>query len=56
MGIAIYLAGQPQAESAYRIVQEYYQTAAVVVREDAEQFARDYFGAGPGCGWRKMTG
>jgi GNAT superfamily N-acetyltransferase len=33
---------------AYAIVQEYYDAVDVVVRDDAESFARDYFGAGSG--------
>lgn len=37
-----------RAEEAYAIVQEYYAAVDVVVREDAESFARDYFGEGAG--------
>jgi GNAT superfamily N-acetyltransferase len=48
MGIRVYRAEGSQIESAYGIVKEYYQAAAVVVREDADQFAKDYFGAGTG--------
>jgi N-acetylglutamate synthase-like GNAT family acetyltransferase len=37
-----------RVEEAYAIVQEYYEAVGVVVREDAEEFAREYFGAGAG--------
>lgn len=37
-----------RVEDAYRIVQEYYDAVDVVVREDAEEFTREYFGAGGG--------
>lgn len=33
---------------AYAIVQEYYEAVGVVLREDAESFAREYFGDGSG--------
>lgn len=35
-------------EEAYAIVQEYYAAVDVVVREDAEEFAHEYFGDGAG--------
>lgn len=37
-----------RVEEAYAIVQEYYAAVDVVVREDAEEFAREYFGEGAG--------
>lgn len=37
-----------RAGEAYAIVQEYYAAVAVVVREDAEEFAHEYFGEGAG--------
>jgi ribosomal protein S18 acetylase RimI-like enzyme len=37
-----------QLEEAYAIVQEYYEAIGVVVREDAKEFAREYFGASAG--------
>jgi ribosomal protein S18 acetylase RimI-like enzyme len=37
-----------RVEEAYVIVQEYYEAVGVVVREDAEEFAREYFGQGAG--------
>ena len=40
--------GLERSEEAYRIVQEYYDAVDVVVREDAETFAREYFGEGAG--------
>ena len=33
---------------AYAIVREYYEAVGVVVRDDVESFARDYFGDGSG--------
>jgi GNAT superfamily N-acetyltransferase len=35
-------------DDAYGIVQEYYDAVGVVVREDADSFAREYFGPGAG--------
>lgn len=46
--IRIERAGPGQVEDAYRIVQEYYGAVDVVVREDAEEFAHEYFGPGAG--------
>ena len=37
-----------RAEEAYAIVQEYYDAVDVVVREDAEEFAHEYFDEGAG--------
>jgi GNAT superfamily N-acetyltransferase len=37
-----------RVDEAYEIVQEYYAAVDVVVREDAEEFAREYFGPGSG--------
>ena len=48
MGLKVYLASRAEIEKAYAIVQEYYEAAAVVVREDAAQFAGEYFS--DGCG------
>ena len=41
-------AADSQIEGAYAIVQEYYEAAAVVVREDLDEFAREYFVDGGG--------
>jgi len=35
-------------DEAYAIVREYYEAVGVVVRDDPESFAQDYFGAGSG--------
>lgn len=35
-------------EEAYAIVQEYYEAVGVMVREDADKFAHEYFGDGAG--------
>ena len=48
VSIQVYRATEKQAEMAYAIVQEYYQAAAVVVREDREKFGKEYFGEGAG--------
>jgi GNAT superfamily N-acetyltransferase len=37
-----------EADSAYEIVQEYYEAARVVARDSREEFARFYFGDGSG--------
>lgn len=37
-----------RVEEAYRIVQQYYDAVDVVVREDADEFGRGYFGPGAG--------
>lgn len=37
-----------RVDEAYAIVQEYYDAVDVVVREDADSFARVYFGPGAG--------
>jgi GNAT superfamily N-acetyltransferase len=46
--IRIERAGIDRVEEAYAIVQEYYEAVGVMVREDAEKFAREYFGEGAG--------
>jgi len=46
--IRVYRATKEQAELAYAIVQEYYEAAAVVVRENREKFEKEYFGEGAG--------
>ena len=48
MGLKVYIASKFEMEKAYAIVQEYYEAAAVVVREDAAQFAGEYFKDGSG--------
>lgn len=47
-GIRVCRAADSQIERAYAIVREYYETAAVVVREDLDEFAREYFIEGGG--------
>lgn len=42
-------------KKAYAIVQEYYAAVDVVVREDAEEFAHEYFGDGAGI-WLARDG
>lgn len=46
--IRIERASLGQMEEAYAIVREYYEAVGVVVRDDGEAFAREYFGAGSG--------
>jgi GNAT superfamily N-acetyltransferase len=48
MAVKVHRAGRSEVETAYRIVQEYYEAAAVVVREDAAKFAEEYFADGAG--------
>ena len=48
MSVKTYRAEDSQAKTAYGIVQEYYEAAAVMVREDFDQFAKDYFAPGTG--------
>jgi GNAT superfamily N-acetyltransferase len=48
VNVRIYRAAETQIELAYGIVQEYYAAAFVVVREDREEFRRQYFGDGTG--------
>lgn len=43
MAARIYRASETQRELAYRIVEEYYRAASVVVREDAQEFVDEYF-------------
>jgi ribosomal protein S18 acetylase RimI-like enzyme len=44
-----------QVEEAYRIVQEYYDAVDVVVRDDAGEFAHEYFGPSAGI-WLASNG
>lgn len=46
--IRIERASLERIDEAYAIVREYYEAVGVVVRDDAESFARDYFGGGSG--------
>ncbi len=48
MRFKVYRAPQAHIELAYGIVQEYYQAASVVVREDRHEFAEQYFVDGAG--------
>lgn len=46
--IRIERVGIERVDDAFDIVQEYYDAVDVVVREDADEFAREYFGPGAG--------
>lgn len=46
--IRIERASLEHMDEAYAIVREYYEAVGVVVRDDRESFARDYFGPGSG--------
>lgn len=48
MGIRVYRAPASEIQVAYRIVLEYYEAAAVLVREHACAFLKDYFVDGGG--------
>lgn len=56
MQARVYRAEYPYAQAAYKFVQEYYQAASVVVREEAEQFAREYFADGAGFWLAEVQG
>ena len=53
--IRIEQASLDRLEGAYRIVREYYEAVDVVVRDDKETFAREYFGEGSGL-WLASDG
>ncbi|MGB7434994.1 MAG: GNAT family N-acetyltransferase [Candidatus Acidiferrum sp.] len=55
MSLQIYRASAPQIAQAYRIVVEYYEAAAVQVREDRTEFERQYFVDGAGV-WLAESG
>jgi GNAT superfamily N-acetyltransferase len=46
--IRVERASLERMDEAYGIVREYYEAVGVVVREDAESFAREYFGGRSG--------
>lgn len=48
MSVKVYRATSEQVELTYAIVQEYYEAAAVLVREGREEFEGQYFGEGAG--------
>ncbi|HUN62810.1 MAG TPA: GNAT family N-acetyltransferase [Candidatus Sulfotelmatobacter sp.] len=48
MSVTVYRATSEQAELAYAIVQEYYEEAAVQLREGRDEFESQYFGEGAG--------
>jgi GNAT superfamily N-acetyltransferase len=48
MSVKVHRATFEQADAAYRIVQEYYEAAVVLVREGPEAFEKQYFGEGAG--------
>jgi len=45
MSVKVYRASRDQIELAYGIVREYYEAAAVVARDEPQDFAKQYFGA-----------
>jgi GNAT superfamily N-acetyltransferase len=53
--IRIERAGMDRVNEAYAIVQEYYEAVSVDVREDAVEFAHEYFGEGAGV-WLTRDG
>lgn len=53
--IRIERVGIERVDDAYGIVQEYYDAVDVVVREDPDSFAREYFGVGAGI-WLASEG
>lgn len=53
--ISIERASVERMDEAYAIVLEYYEAVGVVLRDDRESFARDYFGDGSGV-WLAYDG
>lgn len=53
--IRIGRASLDRMDEAYAIVREYYEAVGVVVRDDPESFAREYFGDGSGV-WLAYDG
>jgi GNAT superfamily N-acetyltransferase len=47
-GVRIHRATLVEADAAYGIVSEYYETVGVVARDDRAAFEREYFGEGAG--------
>jgi GNAT superfamily N-acetyltransferase len=54
--VHVYRATEAQIDEAYKIVQEYYQAARVIAREDREAFAHSYFGDGAGVWLAEIGG
>ena len=48
MAVRIYRVSETDKKIAYGIVEEYYRAASVVVQEDLQKFAAEYFEAGAG--------
>lgn len=46
--LRVWRAGDRDRETAFALVEEYNAAVGVLVRDSAESFARDYFGAGAG--------
>ena len=53
--LCVWRAGEQDRESAFALVEEYNEAVSVLVRDTAESFARDYFGAGAGL-WLAESG
>jgi GNAT superfamily N-acetyltransferase len=56
MGIKVYRALESEIRTAYGIVDEYYRAASVVLREDRDAFAKQYFGSGRGVWLAEVDG
>ena len=56
MAVRIYRASESDKDTAYGIVEEYYLAASVVVREDPQKFAKEYFEAGAGVWLAEVEG
>lgn len=46
--VEIWRAGAAEADSAFGLVEEYFEAIGVVLREDRGEFVREYFGEGQG--------
>jgi len=56
MSVKVYRARDSDIGIAYGIVQEYYEAASVIVREDPGEFAREYFAPGAGVWLAEVEG
>jgi len=56
MATKVYRASGAGMEAAYGIVTEYYEAARVIVREDAPEFAKEYFESGGGVWLAEVEG
>ena len=56
MAVNVHRASETHIALAYGIVEEYYRAASVVVREDPQKFAEEYFATGAGVWLAEVDG